>query len=60
MKALILIFTIIGLTACGESDDKPRYFEVNGELKQCTVIGQDACGLTIACPNDGIYECVTN
>lgn len=63
MRLLIILtwvtFHLLLLTSCGAQDD-PQTFEIQGEIKQCTVIGQHECGLTVACEDDDIYECVTN
>lgn len=54
----ILILSFV-LSACGKTDE-PRTYEINGEQKVCTILEEKPCGLTLACENAGIYECVSN
>jgi len=53
------LFIILILNGCGKNDEPQRY-EVQGEMKTCTVLKTQACGLTLACEGDGIFECVSN
>jgi len=59
MKYLITLF-FLSLASCG-SPDSPRLYEIQGELKTCTMISVEDCGLTVACENnEGIHMCVGN
>jgi len=54
-----LIIILFLLASCGKNED--QQYEINGELKSCTVIEAKECGLTLACKDqEGIYYCVTN
>lgn len=59
MKLLAILLMTMGLVACGETDKK-RTFIIQGEQMQCTIIDQAPCGLTLACDDNGMFECVQN
>lgn len=58
LRALVSTALALFLTACGTNQD--QVYEIQGELKTCTVIDTQPCGLTLACQDDGFYQCVSN
>lgn len=58
-KHLIFLLLVMGLSACGDTDEKRTYI-INGQNLHCTVIDQEPCGLTLACEGEGIFQCYTN
>jgi len=51
---------IVGAFFIGCAQDEPRTYEVQGEKKECTQIEVQDCGITLACKDGNIYQCVSN
>ena len=51
---------IVGALFTGCGNDEPVIYEVQSEKKECTQIEVQACGLTLACKDGNIYQCVNN
>lgn len=58
-KAISFMFVVLMLTACGKDGLKKLEYNIDGEWKHCSQVGNSACGLDLRC-GDEVYYCMDN